>query len=209
MARNPPTPPVSLQPSWASLCVSLPGGWDRALSPQIDTTSERKPSLAPLVGVPTGTRSRETGGPHPPALPEKCSGGTWELAGSPQDPLDAAAAVGGQHLPPPRVYELLGVRQQRLAGWEEAGAEPQQLPAPLLTVPVDGSTGQPRRGPSWRPSPPALQGDGALCRIVHVSRDLPEATGEEATALLSTPSKPSRSQEGEGVLSCPFCGGEH
>lgn len=42
-----------------------------------------------------------------------------------------------------------------------------------------------------------------------MSRGLPEALGKEATALLPMPPKCSCSQEGEGVLLCPFCGGEH
>lgn len=42
-----------------------------------------------------------------------------------------------------------------------------------------------------------------------MSRGLPEVMSKEATALLSMPSKLSCSQEGEGVLSCLFCGGEH
>lgn len=73
--------------------------------------------------------------------------GVWEQAGSPQDPLEAAAAVRGQQLLPPRVDELLSVGQQCLARWEEARAEPQQLPAPLLAVSGGGSTHQPRKGP--------------------------------------------------------------
>lgn len=73
--------------------------------------------------------------------------------GSPQHHLDAAAAVGSQLLPPPSVYELLGMGQQRLARGEEASAEPQQLPSPLLTVPAGSVGGEPsgdwaRQGPT-------------------------------------------------------------
>lgn len=75
----------------------------------------------------------------PPTDTHICTTGlwaAWALAGIPQGPLEAAAAVRGQDPSPSGVQELLHVGQQRLAGREEAGAEPQQLPAPLLAVPV-------------------------------------------------------------------------
>lgn len=65
-----------------------------------------------------------------------CTAGLRALAGIPQGSLDTAAAVRGQEPCPPGVQELLHVGQQCLAGREEASAEPQQLPASLLAVPV-------------------------------------------------------------------------
>lgn len=64
-----------------------------------------------------------------------------------------------------RVYEFLGVWQQRHCRVGKRPVQSHSSCQPLSSfVPVGGSTGQPE--PSWRPGPPALQGDGALCRII-------------------------------------------
>lgn len=51
--------------------------------------------------------------------------------------LNPPTARWGQCLFVTCLYELLGMFEQWLAGWEEASAEPEELPALGLTVPVD------------------------------------------------------------------------
>lgn len=107
--------------------------------PPPSSLAARGPILPPKLTLASGESSRDhellEGWPGIPGL--WAQGQRWglEALGSPEDPLDAAAAVGGQQLPPPGVDELLGMGQEPLAGREEASAEPQQLPAPLLAVP--------------------------------------------------------------------------
>lgn len=128
-------------------------------------------------------RASQTPGSHGPPLPgdRRCS--------SPDNPLDATAAVGGQQLPPPRVYELLGVGQQGLAGREEASAEPQQLPAPLLAVPGEAV-------------PVSL---GRALGDALASQAPPEAPGKELAAGCPVAQSLAHPADGERALPCPFC----
>lgn len=54
----------------------------------------------------------------------------------PQGFLDPLQAVNGKRTVLAGLQETLNVRQEDVAGWEEACAQPEQFPTPLLTVPA-------------------------------------------------------------------------
>jgi hypothetical protein len=59
----------------------------------------------------------------------------------PQSFLEPVQAVDGQRAMLAGLQEALHVWQEAVAGWEEASAQPEQLPAPFLTVPAGGGLG--------------------------------------------------------------------
>ena len=77
----------------------------------------------------------------------------------PQGFLESLQAVDGEWAVLAGLQEALHVGQEDVAGWEEPCAQPEQLPAPLLTVPVGRgvvSTRAPHQGSTCLPSPPPL-----------------------------------------------------
>ena len=77
----------------------------------------------------------------------------------PQGFLESLQAVDGEWAVLVGLQEALHVGQEDVAGWEEPCAQPEQLPAPLLTVPAGRglvSSRAPHQGSTCLPSPPPL-----------------------------------------------------
>jgi hypothetical protein len=75
----------------------------------------------------------------------------------PQGFLESLQAVDGKWAVFAGLQEALHVGQEDVAGWEEPCAQPEQLPAPLLTVPAGRgmvSSRAPHQGSTCLPSPP-------------------------------------------------------
>lgn len=123
-----------------------------------------------------GPTSRVWSRPHPRGTPPARCG--WEhlpapgpsssRAAVPQGFLEALQAVEGQRAVLAGLQEALHVGQEDAAGREEARAQPEQLPAPLLAVPAGrragsgggtrASTGLPR--PTWLTARPRQRSSG-------------------------------------------------
>ena len=75
----------------------------------------------------------------------------------PQGFLESLQAVDGKWAVFAGLQEALHVGQEDVAGWEEPCAQPEQLPAPFLTVPAGRgmlSSRAPHQGSTCLPSPP-------------------------------------------------------
>lgn len=88
---------------------------------------------------PKGARPTNLGWPGAP--PNACPRAPCQLplplgAAVPQGLLEPLQAVDGERAVLPGLQEALHVGQEDVAGGEEAGAQPEQLPAPLLAVPA-------------------------------------------------------------------------
>lgn len=130
--------------SVAQVCVPTPCTGRAALS-----TSE--PPASPTVQNATvwlaskELRKRSPllfGHPHPqgagPTNPVRPRTNPAPAAPVPQGFLEPLQAVDGEWAVLAGLQEALHVGQENVARWEEASAEPEQLPAPLLAVPVGG-----------------------------------------------------------------------
>lgn len=134
-------PPEKLCPEWALRAATW--GWLAAALPQghVPPHPQGTPTSPAWLGTP----------PRP--CPELlalclCSSGT----AAPQGFLEALQAVEGERAVLARLHEALHVRQEDVAGREEARAQPEQLPAPLLAIPAGRGAGSSRgtqasRGP--------------------------------------------------------------
>lgn len=92
-------------------------------------------------------QTRVAGGPSQCLSPSSVPAASAPRAAVPQSFLEPLQAVDGERAVPPGLQEALHVGQEDVAGGEEAGAQPEQLPAPLLAVPAGGGVVSSRAHP--------------------------------------------------------------